>query len=138
MFEISHFIVILFGIFLIFAGFLMIFNPEKTKEIIAKAGSTYVINYVELGIRLLVGIAFFCIASFSIYTFYFKIIGIFLIVSSLLLMCLPIKLHNKFSRKAAEQLKPLYLKIFGPISILIGILLLTLLYNQIQSFKYIN
>lgn len=138
MFEFSYLIVILFGIFLIFAGFLMYFKPEKTREIIAKAGSTYLINYLELGIRLLVGIAFVVLASFSIYTFYFKIIGIFLIVSSLLLMCLPIRLHNKFSRNAAEKLKPIYLKIFGPISILIGILLLILLYNQIQSFKHIN
>lgn len=138
MFELSHLIVLFFGLFLIFAGFLMIFKPEKTKVIIGKAGSTYLINYLELGIRLLVGVAFFYIASFSIYTFYFKIIGMFLIISSLLLMCLPIKLHNKFSRKAAEQLKPLHLKFFGLISILIGILLLILIYNQIQSFKYLN
>ena len=112
MFIILHFIVVLFGVFLIFAGFLMIFNPEKTKEIISKAGSTYLINYTELGIRLILGMAFYCISLMSIYKFYFKSIGIFLIVTSLLLMCLPINLHNKFSRNAANKLKPIYFMAF--------------------------
>ena len=138
MFIISHFIVVLFGVFLIFAGFLMIFNPEKTKEIISKAGSTYLINYTELGIRLILGMAFYCISLMSIYKFYFKSIGIFLIVTSLLLMCLPINLHNKFSRNAANKLKPIYLKIVAPFSIFFGVLLLFAIYNQIQSFKYLN
>jgi uncharacterized membrane protein YfcA len=123
MFIISHFIVVLFGVFLIFAGFLMIFKPEKTKEIISKAGSTYLINYTELGIRLFIGIAFVISSKIANYEFQFKIAGYFLIVSALILMCLPIKLHNKFSRKAAEQLKPIHLKIFGPISILFGFIL---------------
>jgi len=117
MFEFSHYIAIIFAVFLIFAGFFMFLKPQKTREIIAKAGSTYLINYTELGIRLIIGIAFYYISLMSIYKFHFKIIGIFLIITSLLLMCLPIKLHNKFSRNAANKLKPIYLKIAAPFSI---------------------
>lgn len=124
MIGLAKYTVILFGFFLIGVGFLMIFKPEKTKEIITKAGSTYLINYTELGIRLLIGIAFVLSSELANYKLQFKVIGYFLIVSALVLMCLPIKLHNKFSRKEANQLKPIYLKIVGPISIFFGIILI--------------
>jgi len=138
MITIASFIIILFGLFLVFSGFLMFFKPEKVREIIAKAGSTYLINYTELGIRLLIGIAFGYISLYSIYELQFKIIGYFLIVSALLLMLVPIKMHNQFSRKAAEKLKPIYLKICAPFAIFLGTLLLIAIYNQIQSFSFLN
>lgn len=134
MFIISHFIVVLFGVFLIFAGFLMFFNPEKTKEIIAKAGSTYLINYAELGLRLIIGMAFLYASLFSVFDFYFNIIGYFLIITALLLMLVPIKKHNQFSKMAAESLKPIYLKMTAPFSIFFGVLILQAIYNQIQSY----
>jgi hypothetical protein len=116
----------------------MFLKPEKTKETIAKAGSTYLINYTELGIRLVIGIAFINVSLFSIYELYFSIIGYFLIITAILLMLVPIKNHNQFSKKAVESLKTIYLEIAAPFSIFFGILLLFAIYNQIQSFKYLN
>lgn len=124
---ISKSIVFAFGIFLIFSGFLMFLNPEKARIIIGKAGSTYLINYSELGIRLLIGIAFVYSSLYSIHEFYFKIVGCFLIISALILMLVPIKKHNQFSKKAAEMLKPVYLKICAPFSIAFGVILLLIL-----------
>ena len=124
MISIAKYMVLFFGLFLIFSSFILFFKPQKAKEIIGKAGSTYFINYMELGIRLLIGIAFVMASKIAIYQFQFKIVGCFLIVSALFLMCVPIKKHNQFSRNAAAKLKPLYLKICAPFSLFFGVLLL--------------
>ncbi|NHN24204.1 hypothetical protein FIA58_000815 [Flavobacterium jejuense] len=124
MIYLAKYIVIFFGMFLIFSSFLFFFSPFKTKEIIGKAGSTYLINYTELGIRLLIGVAFVVSSGIALYEVPFKIAGYFLIVSALVLMCVPIKKHNAFSKKAADKLKPIYLKCCAPFSLFCGILIL--------------
>lgn len=124
MLVIAKYVVVFFGLALIFFSFLFFFRPQKAKEIIGKAGSTYLINYTELGIRLVIGIAFVLSSKIAIYELQFKIIGYFLIVSALVLMCVPIKKHNQFSRNAADKLKPIYLKICAPFSLVFGIILL--------------
>lgn len=121
---ISKIVLLIFGFFLILSGFLMLFKPFYVKKAISKAGSTYLINYTELGIRLLIGIAFLYSGLLSVYDCYFTIIGYFLIFSALLLMLVPIKSHNSFSRKASDFLTPIYLKILGPFSVFIGTLLI--------------
>ena len=133
LFVLSHLVVILFALFLLFSGFLMFFKPENVRTIIAKAGSTYLINYTELTIRLFIGIAFYTVSLFSIFQLFFSVFGYFLIVSALILMFVPIKRHNQFSRKASEFLKPNYLKLIAPISIIFGLLLFLIIYKQIQS-----
>lgn len=131
--EISKIVVLLFGVFLILSGFLMLFNPFYVKKTISKAGSTYFINYTELGIRLLIGIAFLYSDFLSVYDRYFTIIGYFLIFSALLLMVVPIKKHNAFSKKAADFLKPNHFKILGPISIVIGTILIYIIIWKLKN-----
>ena len=53
---VSKYIIICFGLFLIYSGFLMFFNPEKARTVIGKAGSTILINYGELIIRFETGV----------------------------------------------------------------------------------
>jgi uncharacterized protein YjeT (DUF2065 family) len=115
-------IVLLFGLFLVWSGFMMFLNPTKVKQIIAKAGSTYFINYFELGTRLVIGFAFINVVSK--FGEIYKVFGYFLTISAIILMLIPIKLHNGFSVKAAEKLKPIYLKFFGPISAIVGLLVI--------------
>jgi len=42
--------IILFGLFFICVGFLMLIRPDKAREIVRKAGSTNFINYAEITI----------------------------------------------------------------------------------------
>jgi hypothetical protein len=44
----AKWIVIVFGVFLIGAGFLMLLNPKKARSILQGAGSTNFINYAEI------------------------------------------------------------------------------------------
>ena len=107
----------------------MFINPEKARTIIGKAGSTIVINYGELIVRLLIGISFVVSSKTNAYEQYFTIFGYFLIISALILMLTPMKIHHKFSTKAAETLKPIYLRICAPFSIAFGIWILLAIFK---------
>ncbi len=116
----SKWIIIAFGIFLIFAGFLMLFNPKKAKETIGKAGSTNFINYAEITIRMIVSIALILYADLCRYPELFKILGWFMLVTSLILYLVPRKTHHAFSVKASDTLKPIYIRLLFPFSMLFG------------------
>ena len=107
----------------------MFLNPEKARTIIGKAGSTILINYGELIVRLLLGISFVISAEANTYQQYFTIFGYFLIISAVILMLTSMKTHHKFSTKAAETLKPIYLRICAPFSIGFGILILLAIFK---------
>jgi len=51
--------IILFGLFFICVGFLMLIRPEKAREILRKAGSTNFINYAEITIRIIPAMGLF-------------------------------------------------------------------------------
>lgn len=55
--ELAKWIVILFGFFIIVVGFLMLLKPKKAQELLRKFASTNFINYAEITIRMIVGIA---------------------------------------------------------------------------------
>ena len=109
-----------FGIFLIFAGFLMLFDPKRARTTIGKAGSTNFINYAEITIRLIVSIALILYADFCRYPEIFQVVGWFMLVTSLILYLVPRKIHHGFSSKAANTLKPLYLRLLFPFSMFFG------------------
>jgi uncharacterized membrane protein YfcA len=121
---IAKWTIILFGLFFIGVGFLMLFKPEKARAILRKAGSTNFINYAEITIRLIPAIGLILSAEYSKFPEIFKIAGWFMLCTSLVLYFLPRKLHHNFSLKAADILKPIYFQLISPISVLIGILLI--------------
>ncbi|WP_417985765.1 hypothetical protein [Flavobacterium sp. ZT3P35] len=53
MIIISKWIIILFGLFFISTGLIMLFVPYKARQILRKAGSTNFINYAEITIRII-------------------------------------------------------------------------------------
>lgn len=96
----------------------MYFNPTVVRNLIRKAGSSYGTNFLELGPRLLIGLAIIKVdTDFEVL---YNSMGYFLVVSAFVIGLLPLKLHNGFSRKAADFLKPNYLKCLAPISICLG------------------
>lgn len=120
MITIAIIIVIAFGILLIGVGFLMLFAPQKSREILKKAGSTHFINYAEITIRMIPAIALILYADFSKYPRFFKILGWFMLLTSLVLYFVPRKMHHNYSLKSAEILKPLYFQLISPLSFLFG------------------
>lgn len=122
--EIGKAIVILFGIFFILVGFLMLIKPKIARATLRKAGSTNFINYAEITIRMIPAIGLILAADNSKFPEIFKIAGWFMIFTSLVLYFVPRKLHHNFSNKSADILKPRYFQFIAPFAMGIGIFII--------------
>ena len=124
MLIIAKWIIILFGIFFIIVGLIMLFVPKKANQILRKAGSTNVINYAVITIRMIPAAALILYSDFAKYPEIFKIFGWIMLITSIILYFVPRQLHHKFSLKSADILKPLYFQLISPFAFLIGIFLI--------------
>jgi uncharacterized membrane protein YfcA len=118
--TISKWTVLLFGAFIIFVGFIMLFAPKKARATLRKAGSTNFINYMEITIRLIPAVALIVYADYCKFPEAFKIFGWFMLITSLILYIVPRKTHHNFSLKSAEILKPIYFQLISPFAFLFG------------------
>ena len=125
MIFISKWVVISFAFFLISCGFLMLLNPKKAIATLRKAGSTNFINYAEITIRMIPAAALIVYADFSRYPEFFKVLGWFMLITSLILYFIPRRLHHAYSLKWANLIKPFYFQLISPFAVLFG---LTLIY----------
>ena len=122
--EIAKWTLITFGIFFICVGGIMLFRPKTARETLRKAGSTNLINYGEITIRMIPATALIIFSDYSKYPEFFKLFGGFMLVTSFILYFVPKKLHHDFSNKCADILKPIYFQLISPFSILIGIMII--------------
>jgi uncharacterized membrane protein YfcA len=118
--AIAKWVVLSFGIFIIFAGFVMLFAPKKARATLQKAGSTNFINYAEITIRLLPATALIVYSDFSKYPEAFFIFGWVMVITSLVLYIVPRKMHHSYSLKSAEILTPFYFQLISPFAFLLG------------------
>ena len=118
--EIAKWVVIFFGLFIIFIGFIMLVKPKKARTTLRKAGSTNFINYAEITIRLIPATALILHSDFSKYPEAFKIFGWIMLITSLVLYIVPRKFHHKFSMKSADILKPIYFQLISPFAFCFG------------------
>lgn len=112
--------IVLFGVYIICAGFLMLFAPEKARSILRKAGSTNLINYGEITLRLIPGIAMIVYAENSVYPDILSAFGWFIVGTCLVLYVIPKQWHHSYSLKSADMLKPLYFQLLSPFAFLFG------------------
>ena len=117
---IAKYTILLFGVFIILVGFLMLFKPKKARAILRKAGSTNLINYAEITIRIIPASALITYASEVKFSFFFNSLGWFMLITSLILYLVPRRYHHNYSLKCADFLIPLYFQWISPISFLFG------------------
>ncbi len=120
MILIAKSLIIVFGIFVICAGLMMLFAPEKARRILRKAGSTNFINYAEITIRMIPAAGLILAADFSKYPAVFKILGWFMLITSVVLYFVPRRIHHGYSLKCAELIKPLYFQMISLFAFLFG------------------
>lgn len=118
--QVSKLIVTLFGVFIIFAGLLMLFRPRLSRDILRKFASTNLINYTEITIRLVVGVSLILVSDLCKSPIAFKLLGWFMSITAIILFIVPRNLHHKFSTKSAEILKPMYVRTISPFALLFG------------------
>lgn len=116
----AQWIIILFGVFIISIGFLMLFKPEKALSTLRKAGSTNLINYAEITIRLIPAIALVIYAPYSRYPEILRLFGWFMIGTSLVLYFVPRRYHHAYSLKWSGILKPNHVRMIAPLAFVFG------------------
>jgi len=116
----AKYVVICFGLFLIGVGFLMLLAPSRAREIIKKAGSTPLINYGELILRMIPAAGLILSAADSKYPQFFSLLGWFMIGTSVLLMLLPRKYHHAYALKCADILTSTRIRAIAPLSFIFG------------------
>lgn len=122
--EIAKWALLSFGIFFIYVGLIMLLRPKLARETLRKAGSTNLINYGEITMRMIPAIALIIFSDYSRFSEFFSLFGWFMLLTSFILYFVPKKMHHDFSNKCADFLKPLYFQFISPFSISIGILII--------------
>ncbi len=113
-----------------FCGFLtslslsMLINPAKMRKTLAKMGSTNLIHFSELGIRLVLGLALYTVAPATDYALGLKVFGGFMAVTAVIIMVLPRRWHQAYAQQAAKRLTPTWIKVFATLSLCGGLWLL--------------
>ncbi len=102
----------------------MLFKPKRTRALLRKFAGTNLINYTEIILRLIVGIALILIADSCKLPEAFKVLGWFMVVTAGILLFVPRTLHHSFSLKSADVLKPEYFQLISPFAFLFGGLIL--------------
>lgn len=120
MILIAKYCVLLFGVFLIGVGVLMLFRPSKAREYLKKAGSTNVINYTEITIRMIPAAALVIYSEFTRYPEIFSLLGWFMIATSLVLYFVPRRIHHQYALWCAGILTPNFIRLISPFSVLFG------------------
>ncbi len=120
MITVAKWIVIFFGLFLIASGMLMLFRPSKAREILRKAGSTNLINYGEITLRLFPAAGMVIYAPFSKFQVAFELLGYFMLGTSFILYFVPKRIHHGYSQACADFLEPTYWRLISPFSFLFG------------------
>ncbi|MGB4845726.1 MAG: hypothetical protein WBP16_14765 [Ferruginibacter sp.] len=115
--QAAQYIIILSGLWLIIAGIIMLIKPTKAKNIIAKAGSTNLINYTELGLRGIWAVAVLLYAPLSKFPVFFKLFGIMLGITTLILLLIPRKWHAAFAVWSSSKLTTPLLRLSAPFAI---------------------
>lgn len=113
-------IVLLFSSFLIVIGAFMSLKPISALGVLRHMGSTPTIHFSELSVRFLVGAGVYIFAAQSHFTQAFQITGIFLMVTSLMIMCVPHRIHNAYSVWWADRFPPALVRALGLIPIALG------------------
>lgn len=118
--DIGGFITIAFGLVLIGLGLIAIFRPRRALKLLSKMGSTWPINITELSLRALWGLGLYLWAPLSPYPQIFYWGGIFMMITSAIIVCLPLHWHNGYSRYWATRIPPGAVRYFGVISACAG------------------
>ena len=109
------------GLWLICAGAFMAFRPEAALHVVSLTASTRTINNVEQGLRLLAGLALVVRAPASKFPQAFEVAGWFIILSSAVLLILPLRWHAAYACWWANRLSPAAVHVVAPFSALAGV-----------------
>ncbi len=119
----AQFLIIFSAFWLIVVGVFMLVNPNIALRYIGKFASTSLIHYLELVLRLILGVSLIFFADLSKSPMTLDLFGAILIGTTAILFFVPRKLHVKLANFFSHNLTALYMRVSAPFAIGFGIFL---------------
>ena len=105
---------------LVCVGGVMAIRPERALALLRLTATTHRINVTEQVPRLIAGCAMMIRADVSRFPAFFWTAGLFILVSSVVLLLVPLRWHNGYAVFWAQRIPPLMVRLIAPVSILAG------------------
>lgn len=111
------------GLWLVCLGVFMTLRPAQALKVLSLTASSRTINNLEQGLRSAAGVALVIRSPASKLPPLFEIGGWFIILSSLVLLVIPLRWHAAFGIWWSERLTPWIVRLIGPVSAAAGLAL---------------
>ena len=119
----AQFLIIISAFWLIVVGVFMLVSPNIALRYIGKFASTSLIHYLELVLRLILGVSLIFFADLSKSPMTLDLFGAILIGTTAILFFVPRKLHVKLANFFSHNLTALHMRVSAPFAIGFGIFL---------------
>lgn len=86
-----------FAGFLLLQGVIALVRPARVRAFLGHFAGSARAHFTELFLRVVVGVAFLCFAPFSARPLLFEAFGMVLLLTSVLLVFVPWRLHRRFA-----------------------------------------
>jgi len=116
-----------FAAWLVLAGTVMFLAPRLALRVIGGFGSSALVHFGELGLRLAGGAALVVADPVSSAPGIVAPIGWFLILSALVLLIVPRSWHAAYATWWARRLSPVFIRLVAPVAIAAGVVLVSVL-----------
>lgn len=123
MVYITGFLVNLFALLLLVLGLLCFLRPTSVQNFFDLFVATKKAHFIEQMIRLVVGLSLIRFSEMMTYSGLFYAFGWLIVVTSLLLIVLPWRWHQKFAQRVIPVVKK-HLKVYGLLSLFLAVMLL--------------
>lgn len=118
--EASLLIVFAFGLWLFAVGVFMALRPERSLQLLGMMAATQRINLTEQSLRILAGAALVIRSGSSKLPDFFEMGGWFMIVSSVVLVVMPLRWHRNYAIWWSRKLSATAVRALAPLPIVAG------------------
>jgi len=113
------------GLWLVAISFLMALRPDYCLQLFEKmtaslAGSNWRLQLTEQGLRIVAGAALIVRSPLSKQPMAFEVTGWCIVISSLVILALPIRTHASYGHWCCRWLTPLVIRVLSPVPAIVG------------------
>ena len=113
------------GIWLVAISLLMALRPRYCLQLFEKmtsslAGSNWRLQLTEQGLRIVAGAALIVRSPLAKLPLAFEVAGWCIVISSLLILALPIRWHGSYGHWCTRWLSPVVIRVLSPVPAIVG------------------
>jgi len=114
------------GLWLVVVSLLMALRPQYALQLLEKmtsslAGANWRLQVTEQGLRIVAGAALIVRSPLSKLPLAFEVAGCCLVITSMVILALPIRYHASYGHLLTRWLSPLAIRVLSPIPAIVGV-----------------